>query len=47
MYEQPELNEIGDALDLILGADMIGYDFDGTINGQDTEFGDDEWAYSE
>ncbi|HEU0119601.1 MAG TPA: lasso RiPP family leader peptide-containing protein [Bryobacteraceae bacterium] len=41
MYEQPELNEIGDAADLVLGIDSTGYDFDGLLNSLHTEFGDD------
>lgn len=41
MYEQPELNEVGDAQEVILGVDSMGYDFDGLMNTLDSEFADD------
>lgn len=38
MYEKPELTQVGDARDTILGLTAAGYDLDGTWVWQPNQF---------
>jgi hypothetical protein len=41
MYEKPQLNRVGDAQDVILGAYALGNDLDGSYMTDQDEFASD------